>query len=140
MVQDLRTSHRCCCRLQETGPCETNLAHLIQEKHPAPQQVASEDLDCASILELRLQAIEATALTGAPDGYEPYERGLALKNAGLFRQAAEHFENAAQDPAYALKGFAQIGLSLKESGKQEEPVAAFRRALQVPETLLKEQV
>ena len=59
---------------------------------------------------------------------------------GLFRQAAEHFEKAAQDPAYALKGFAQMGLSLKKSGKQEEAVAAFRRALQVPSTSPKEQV
>ena len=59
---------------------------------------------------------------------------------GLFRQAAEHFEKAAQDPAYALKGFAQMGLSLKKSGKQEEAVAAFRRALQVPSTSSKEQV
>ena len=69
-----------------------------------------------------------------------YERGTALKNVGLFRQAAEHFEKAAQDPAYALKGFAQMGLCLKKSGKQEEAVAAFRRALQVPSTSLKEQV
>jgi tetratricopeptide (TPR) repeat protein len=59
---------------------------------------------------------------------------------GLFKQAAEHFEKAAQDPAYALKGFAQMGLSLKKSGKQEEAVAAFRRALQVPSTSSKEQV
>ena len=49
-------------------------------------------------------------------------------------------EKAAQDPAYALKGFAQMGLSLKKSGKQEEAVAAFRRALQVPSTSSKEQV
>ena len=65
---------------------------------------------------------------------------MALKNAGLFRQAAEHFEKAAQDPAYALKGFAQMGLCLRKSGKQEEAVAAFRRALQVPSTSSKEQV
>jgi tetratricopeptide (TPR) repeat protein len=65
---------------------------------------------------------------------------MVLKNVGLFRQAAEHFEQAAQDPAYALKGFAQMGLSLKKSGKQEEAVAAFRRALQVPSTSSKEQV
>ena len=59
---------------------------------------------------------------------------------GLFRQAAEHFEKAAQDPAYALKGLAQMDFSLKKSGKQEEAVAAFRRALQVPSTSSKEQV
>ena len=87
-----------------------------------------------------LQIVEATASTATPDGHESYERGTALKNVGLFRQAAEHFEKAAQDPAYALKGFAQMGLSLKKSGKQEEAIAAFRRALQVPATSSKEQV
>jgi tetratricopeptide (TPR) repeat protein len=88
----------------------------------------------------QLQIVEPTASTEAPDGQEAYERGMALKNVGLFRQAAEHFEKAAQDPAYALKGFAQMGLSLKKSGKQEEAVVAFRRALQVSAILLKEQV
>jgi tetratricopeptide (TPR) repeat protein len=65
---------------------------------------------------------------------------MVLKNVGLFRQAAGHFEKAAQDPAYALKGFAQLGFCLKKSGRQEEAVVAFRRALQVPSTVLKEQV
>ena len=88
----------------------------------------------------QLEIVEPTASTETPDGQEAYERGMALKNVGLFRQAAEHFEKAAQDPAYALKGFAQMGLSLKKSGKQEEAVVAFRRALQVSATLLKEQV
>jgi tetratricopeptide (TPR) repeat protein len=59
---------------------------------------------------------------------------------GLFRQAAEHFEKAALDPAYALKGFAQMGFSLKQSGKLEEAAVAFRRALQVPSTSSKEQI
>ena len=40
----------------------------------------------------------------------------------------------------ALKGFAQMGLCLRKSGKQEEAAAAFRRALQVPSTSPKEQV
>jgi tetratricopeptide (TPR) repeat protein len=85
-------------------------------------------------------AIEAAASTEVPDGQDSYERGTALKNVGLFRQAAEHFEKAAQDPAYALKGFAQMGLSLTKSGKQKDAVAAFRRALKVPSTSSKEQV
>ena len=119
---------------------ETNAPHLTQEKHPTSQQVSSEDPDSASIQEVRLQTIEATGPTGAPDGQEAYEQGMGLKTVGLFRQAAEHFEKAAQDPAYALKGLAQMGLSLKKNGKQEEAVAAFRRALQVPSTSSKEQV
>jgi tetratricopeptide (TPR) repeat protein len=119
---------------------ETNAAPLTQENSPASHRVSSESEDSAPIPKAPLLAIEATASTGTPDGHEAYERGTALKNVGLFRQAVEHFEKAAQDPAYALKGFAQMGLSLKKSGKHEEAAAAFRRALQVPSTSSKEQV
>ena len=119
---------------------ETNALSLTQENHPASHRALSENEDTTPTPGTLLQTIEATASTGTPDGYESYDRGTALKNVGLFRQAAEHFEIAAQDPAYALKGFAQMGLSLKKSGKHEEAVAAFRRALQVPSTSSKEQV
>ena len=119
---------------------ETNALSLTQENHLASTQASSVNKDHAPIQEARVQAVEATVSIGTPDGHEAYERGMVLKNVGLFRQAAEHFEQAAQDPAYALKGFAQMGLSLKKGGKQEEAVAAFRRALQVPSTSSKEQV
>jgi tetratricopeptide (TPR) repeat protein len=119
---------------------ETSALPLTQENRPALQRASSENEDSAPIPGALLLAIEATASTRPPDGHESYERATALKNVGLFRQAAEHFEKAAQDPAYALKGFAQMGLSLKKSGQQEEAVAAFRRALQVPSTSSKEQV
>jgi tetratricopeptide (TPR) repeat protein len=119
---------------------ETNALSLTQENHPASKRALAEKEDSALLPGALLQTIEATASTGTQDGHESYERGMALKNVGLFRQAAEHFEIAAQDPAYALKGFAQLGLSLKKSGKHEEAVAAFRRALQVPSTSSKEQV
>jgi len=62
---------------------EANVVHLTQEKHPASPQVSSEDSDSASIQEVRLQTIETTGPTGAPDGQEAYEQGMALKNAGL---------------------------------------------------------
>ena len=119
---------------------ETNAAPLTQENRPASNRASSENEDSASIHEAPLRALEATASRETPNGQESYERGTALKNVGLFRQAAEHFEKAAQDPAYTLKGFAQMGLSLKMSGKQEEAVVAFRRALQVSSTSSKEQV
>jgi tetratricopeptide (TPR) repeat protein len=141
MVQYLRL----CCHLLSypTGNKNVNEANALsqtQENHPASNRALSENEDRAPIPEAPLQALEATSSAGIPDGHESYERGTALKNVGLFRQAAEHFEKAAQDPAYALKGFAQMGLSLRKSGKQEEAVKAFRRALQVPATSSKEQV
>ena len=119
---------------------ETKIASLAQQHRSDSQRTSLEDPKSATKPMAQLQIIEATASTETLDGQEAYERGMALKNVGLFRQAAEHFEKAAQDPAYALKGFAQMGLSLKKSGKQEEAVVAFRRALQVSATLLKEQV
>jgi tetratricopeptide (TPR) repeat protein len=119
---------------------ETNALSLTQENHSTSNRALSENEGSAPLPGVLLLAIEATASTGASDGYESYERGTALKNVGLFRQAAVHFEKAAQDPAYALKGFAQMGLSLKKSGKHEEAVSAFRQALQVPATSSKEQV
>ena len=141
MVQDLRTyCHLLPYPTGNKNVNETNALSLIQETHPASHQASSENEVRALIAEAPLQTIDATASTGEPDGHEAYERGTALKNVGLFRQAAEHFEKAAQDPAYALKGFAQMGLCLKKGGKQEEAVAAFRRALQIPATSSKEQL
>jgi len=119
---------------------ETNPSPVAQKNRPASHRASPENENSAPIPAAFLQALEATASTEIPDGHDSYERGTALKNVGLFRQAAEHFEKAAQDPAYALKGFAQMGLSLKKSGKEEEAVTAFRRALQVPSTSSKEQV
>jgi len=141
MVQDLRPS--CHLRSYPTGNKdvnETNRSPVTQENRPASHRASSEAAESAPRPVALLQTVEPTASTGTPDGQEAYERGTALKNVGLFRQAAEHFEKAAQDPAYALKGLAQMGLSLKQSGKQEEAVAAFRRALQIPASSSKEQV
>jgi tetratricopeptide (TPR) repeat protein len=119
---------------------ETDEFLLTPGNHQTSNHVPSKPEDSAPILEATLQANEQPASTGTFDGHESYERGSALKNAGLFRQAAEHFEKAAQDPAYALKGSAQMGLCLKKSGKEEEAVTAFRRALQVPSTSSRQHV
>jgi len=119
---------------------ETNALSLIQENHPASNRTSAVSESGTPFQETQFQAIEATGSAETSNGHEAYEQGVVLKNVGLFRQAAEHFEKAAQDPAYAVKGFAQMGLSLKKSGKQEEAVAAFRRALQIPSTSSKEQV
>ena len=119
---------------------ETEATSGVQENHSEPYRALPDEAKKTTRPAASLQVIEATGSTEPQDGREAYERGTALKNVGLFRQAAAHFEKAAQDPAYALKGLAQMGLSLKRSGKQEEAVVAFRRALQVSATLLKEQV
>jgi tetratricopeptide (TPR) repeat protein len=119
---------------------ETNPTSLMKESHQASYRAVSENDLRVLIPETLPGAIVSGTSTEVPDGHEAYEQGSALKNVGLFRQAAEHFQKAAQDPAYALKGLAQMGLCLKQSGKQEEAVTAFRRALQIPSTSVKEQV
>jgi tetratricopeptide (TPR) repeat protein len=74
------------------------------------------------------------------DSAEWYERGLALRKAGLFKQAIEQLDNAAKDQAYALKAHAQIGLCCKSSGRYEDAILAFRKALQSPASSVKETV
>lgn len=71
---------------------------------------------------------------------EWYERGLALRKAGLFKQAIEQFEKSANDQAYALKAHAQIGLCCKSSGRYEDAILAFRKALHSPNSSAKETV
>jgi tetratricopeptide (TPR) repeat protein len=117
---------------------ETDPASLMKESHPASPGVMENEVRIL-IPEIPLRAVESTASTEV-DGHEAYEQGSVLKNVGLFKQAAEHFQKAAQDPSYALKGLAQMGLCLKQSGKQEEAVMTFRRALQIPTASSKEQV
>ena len=69
---------------------------------------------------------------------ESYERGLALRKAGLFKQAIDQFEKATNDPAFALKAYAQMGLSNKSCDRYEEAVIAFRKALKSPGASTKE--
>lgn len=63
---------------------------------------------------------------------ESYERGLALRKAGLFKPSIEQFEKAAANPAYALKAYAHMGLSFKSCNLYVEAVEAFRNALKSP--------
>jgi len=71
---------------------------------------------------------------------ERYERGLALKNAGLHKSAIEQFELAIIDPACTLKAYAQIGLCFKLAGRYEDAVAAFQKALSASSGASKETV
>lgn len=71
---------------------------------------------------------------------ESYERGLALRKAGLFKPAIEQFEKAIGNTGYAPKAYAQIGLSYKSCDRYEEAVTAFRNALKSPGASTKETV
>jgi tetratricopeptide (TPR) repeat protein len=139
MVQDLRLP--CYLLGSPTGANNVNDTNSSgRECRPVFNQDSTEEEDCAVIKQAPLQEVEAVTATAVPNGQEWYERGTTLKNVGLFKQAADYFEKAAQDPSYALKAFAQMGLSLKKIGKQEEAAVAFRQALHVSSTSLTEQV
>lgn len=73
----------------------------------------------------------ASPPAGLPDidSAERYERGLALKKAGLYKAAIEQFDQAAADPAYTLKAEAQKGICYKSAGLYEDAVRSFERAL-----------
>ncbi|SLM49624.1 conserved protein of unknown function [Nitrospira japonica] len=71
---------------------------------------------------------------------EWYERGVALKKAGLFKRAIDQFERAAADSQYALKAYAQIGLCHKSIRQYEQAVTSFRRALKSPTASARETV
>jgi tetratricopeptide (TPR) repeat protein len=65
----------------------------------------------------------------AIEANESYERGLALRKAGLFKPAIEQFEQASNAPGLAMKAYAQIGLCHKSADRYEDAVTAFRNAL-----------
>jgi len=71
---------------------------------------------------------------------ERYERGIALKKAGLYKAAIEQLELATVDRSLAVKAHAQIGLCYKLSGCYEEAVLAFQRALKATPGSSKETV
>jgi len=71
---------------------------------------------------------------------ERYERGLALKNAGLHKAAIDQLEMAAWDQPLAVKAYAQIGLCYKLSGRYEDAVTAFQKALKAAPASPKETV
>lgn len=72
--------------------------------------------------------------------WERYERGVALKNAGLYKAAIDQFEMAAVEPHLAVKAYAQIGLCYKLSGCSEDAVTAFQKALKATPVSSKETV
>ena len=71
---------------------------------------------------------------------ERYERGLALKKAGIHKAAIDQFEMATVELSLAVRAYAQIGLCYKLSGHYEEAVTAFQKALKATPGSSKETV
>ncbi len=62
-------------------------------------------------------------------GRAVYERGVAFREAGAFKQAIGYFQQATGDPAYAVRSKTQIALCQHASGRLVEAIAAFRKLL-----------
>jgi tetratricopeptide (TPR) repeat protein len=71
---------------------------------------------------------------------ERYERGLALKKAGLYKAANDQFAMAAVEVTLAVKAYAQMGLCYKLTGCYEDAVTAFQQALKATPGSSKETV
>jgi tetratricopeptide (TPR) repeat protein len=71
---------------------------------------------------------------------ERYERGLALKKAGLYKAAINQFVLAAVEVSLAVKAYAHMGLCYKLSGCYEDAVTAFQQALKATPGSSKETV
>lgn len=112
----------------ENGPA---FAALRQDQDPE----RINHRNCAVMSDQELSNLAPHAVSTGPNieaANESYERGLALRKAGLFKPSIEQFEKAAANPAYALKAYAHMGLSYKSSNQYVEAIAAFRNALRSP--------
>ncbi len=115
---------------------------LVSQAASAPPSPKEEEEERAQMAKFDCAQQPSTmkAEQAADEAGEWYERGLALRKAGLFKQAIEQFEKAAKDRRYSLKAFAQIGLCYKSSARYEEAVLAFRKALKSPQASTKETI
>lgn len=59
----------------------------------------------------------------------PYERGLAYKEAGQYRQAIVCFDQAREDPAIAVKADVQTALCYRASDRLDDAAALLRQLL-----------
>ena len=64
----------------------------------------------------------------APSAETYYQQGMELRKNQKFIAAISRFQQAAQDPAYHLRSFGQIGLCYRALGQAPQAVAAFRNA------------
>ena len=85
--------------------------------------------------EMFTQPISAPEARPASGNNEPtqsaenyYQQGMELRKSQKFIAAISRFQQAAQDPAYHLRAFGQIGLCYRALGQVPQAVAAFRNA------------
>jgi type II secretory pathway predicted ATPase ExeA len=102
-----------------------------------PDQVAREFLVVQSNVDPTRYAPEVS-LPQATQGLsqegirlQPYQEGLALKQAGQYGEALKKFEAAGKNPDVQFVATAQQGMCLRALGRLDDAVASFRLALAV---------
>lgn len=121
----------------------TALSTLTKEEEAAEQAQAallSSRSKTVSSGDNRRSATAPAAKPARQETAEYYERGLALKKTGSYKDALQQFALAAQDASLTFRAMAQVGICLKSLGQPDEAVTAFRKALQAqrvasPDTL-----
>ena len=101
------------------------LGEAMQESDEERRQIASHEQ--AMHTSAQTQTLSRNEVPG-----EKYERGLALRKAGLYKQAIEEFEQAAADSRYGLKAYAQIGLSTNRGAGMKKPWQRFEKRSILP--------
>jgi type II secretory pathway predicted ATPase ExeA len=96
---------------------------------------AAEGEEAPERPEMFTQPISAPEARPASSNNEPaqsaanyYQQGMELRKSQKFIAAISRFQQAAQDPAYHLRSFGQIGLCYRALGQVPQAVAAFRNA------------
>jgi type II secretory pathway predicted ATPase ExeA len=98
------------------------VSHVVsdEEKQVEQQQLASMSRTTPPVNTAKPSAVR-------PSGLTLYDRGVAFKEAGSFKQAIGYFEEAARDEAISVKARIQVALCLRSSGRVAEAVTLFRR-------------
>jgi len=97
---------------------------------PSDEELTAEERQAAACSRpTPPQRAQETAPSLEPSGRSMYERGMAFKEAGAFKQAITYFEQAARDPAYGVKSRMQIALCHHASGRIVEAITSLRKLL-----------
>jgi type II secretory pathway predicted ATPase ExeA len=110
----------------------------LAERVDAAAVIAEEEVEPAVPAQADVVLVDA-GLSGAPPVPSPtalpydsealFRRGVTERKAGHYREAIRLLERAAEDPAWWLKAFFQIGVCHRGAGWSEEAASAFRKAL-----------
>lgn len=125
---------------------EVDLADPVADLTPAAPEPAAQKVDLlAQILSdergsradhenSQLAAITsdigAQVGGGEQDAASLYEMGLVYLDMGLFDQAVDSFEKAAQDQDYVLRGLEMAGITLLKAQRAGDAIAALERGRQ----------